>query len=113
MTCSSVPRTLPLASIAAHKERLPTRIVWRQNRGVAKRNLTITVDEDVARWARVKAAEEDTSVAQLVGDMLRERMREGAGYDAAMREHLALLRPAVRGGVPRREELHDRRGLRG
>lgn len=80
---------------------------------MAKRNLTITVDDDVARWARVKAAEGDTSVAQLVGDMLREQMREDAGYAAAMREHFALLRPAVRGGMPRREELHDRRGLRG
>jgi len=79
---------------------------------MAKRNLTITVDDDVARWARVKAAEEDTSVAQLVGAMLRERMRKEDGYAAAMREHFALLRPAVRGGLPRREELHDRRGLR-
>ena len=40
------------------------------------RNITITVDEDVARWARIEAAREDTSVSRLVGEMLRERMAE-------------------------------------
>lgn len=49
----------------------------------ARRNMTITVEEDVARWARVKAAEQDTSVARLVGEMLRSspalrRQRRGA-----------------------------------
>lgn len=33
------------------------------------RNVTITVDDEVARWARVRAAEEDTSVSHLVGDL--------------------------------------------
>ncbi len=80
---------------------------------MAKKNLTITVDDEVARWARVKAATEGTSVARLVGDMLRERMREDVGYATAMREHFALLRPAPRGGVPRRDDLCDRRALRG
>ena len=32
-------------------------------------NMTITADEEVLRWARVKAAESNTSVAQLVGDL--------------------------------------------
>jgi predicted nucleic acid-binding protein len=40
------------------------------------RIITITVDEDVARWARIEAAKEDTSVSRLVGEMLRERMAE-------------------------------------
>jgi hypothetical protein len=38
------------------------------------RNITITVDEDVARWARIEAGKEDTRVSRLVGEMLRERM---------------------------------------
>jgi hypothetical protein len=37
------------------------------------RNITITVDEDVARWARIEAAKEDSNVSRLVGEMLRER----------------------------------------
>ena len=40
------------------------------------RNITIAVDEDVARCARIEAAKEDTSASRLVGEMLRERMAE-------------------------------------
>ena len=38
------------------------------------KNVTITLDEEVARWARIIAAEQNTSVSRLVGEMLREKM---------------------------------------
>lgn len=80
------------------------------------RNVTITLEEDVARWARIKAAEADTSVARLVGDMLKEQMRRDTDYEAAMREYFAVIRPQPRSWVdgrrPTRDELHDRRKLR-
>jgi predicted nucleic acid-binding protein len=41
------------------------------------RNITSAVDEDVARWARIEAAKEDSSVSRLVGEMLRERITRG------------------------------------
>ena len=78
------------------------------------KNLTITVDEEVARWARVRAAERDQSVSRLVGEMLREKMGEERGYEAAMREYLAR-RPARlkrSGRYPSRQELHERPSLR-
>ena len=56
--------------------------------------MTITLDEEVARWARIRAAERDTSVSRLVGEWLRERMLEDQAYETAMREYLA--RPARR-----------------
>jgi hypothetical protein len=52
------------------------------------RNITITVDEDVARWARIEAAKEDTSVSRLVGEMLREQMAEEENYEKAMKRAL-------------------------
>jgi hypothetical protein len=52
------------------------------------RNITITVDEDVARWARIQGAKEDTSVSRLVGEMLRERMAEEENYEKAMKRAL-------------------------
>lgn len=81
----------------------------------SKRNVTITLDESVARWARVRAAERDTSVSSFVGELLRERMVEEETYEAAMSEYLSAeprsLKPA--GAVyPTREELHERRRLR-
>ncbi|HYU40698.1 MAG TPA: DUF6364 family protein [Vicinamibacteria bacterium] len=78
---------------------------------MALRNVTITLDEDVVRWARIRAAERDTSVSRLVGELLREKMREDQGYEAAMREYLA--RPARKlrktgAKYPRRADLYGR-----
>ena len=77
-----------------------------------RRNMTITLQEDVARWARIKAAAQDTSVSQLVGDMLEEEMRREGSYDAAMRDHFAMVTPVKfekpGGRFPRRDELYDR-----
>ena len=44
------------------------------------KNMTITVSEDAARWARKKAAEENTSVSKLVGRMLEDQMRTTDEY---------------------------------
>jgi hypothetical protein len=76
-------------------------------------NLTISTDEEVLRWARVKAAEENTSVARLVGDLLKERMRADRGCLAAKRRFLgAKPRILSRSSYPGRDELHDRSSLR-
>jgi hypothetical protein len=38
------------------------------------RNVTVTLEEDVAQWARIEAAKRDTSVSRLLGELLKERM---------------------------------------
>lgn len=75
--------------------------------------MTITVEEHVARWARLEAARKDTSVSRLVGEMLKERMGEEDEYEKAMRGALAR-KPLFRseGKRPTREELHDRARIR-
>ena len=40
------------------------------------KNVTITLDEQTAVWARVYAARHDTSVSRLIGEMLERRMPE-------------------------------------
>ena len=63
--------------------------------------------------ARVKAAEEHTSVARLVGELLKERMRTERGYQAARRRFLGAKPRILSGGpYPSRDELRDRSGLR-
>jgi hypothetical protein len=79
------------------------------------KNVTITLDEETASWARIYAAERNMSVSRLVGDMLRERMHEMREYDEAMRRFLA--RKPVRLGrsgqrYPTRDDVHDRSRLR-
>jgi plasmid stability protein len=75
------------------------------------KNVTITLDEKVARWARIRAAEQNTSVSRLVGELLQEKMRQEEDYRLAMEQYLAqeprmLKKAGAR--YPRREELHDR-----
>jgi len=76
-------------------------------------NLTITADEEVLRWARIRAAEGNTSVARLVGDLLKEHMQEERGYENAKRRFLGKkARVLSKGAYPSRSELHDRPRLR-
>ena len=51
-------------------------------------NRTIPADDAVLRWARLRAAEGNTSVARLVGDLLKEHMQEERGYENAKRRFL-------------------------
>ena len=77
------------------------------------RNVTVTLEEDVARWARIEAARRDTSVSRLLGELLKERMTAQDGYERAMRSALKR-KPFLRstGRYLTREEAHDRSRLR-
>lgn len=78
------------------------------------RNVTLTLDEETAQWARIEAARRDMSVSRLLRELLQEHMRSQKAYDRAMRRYLSRpLSPLKRDGAyPSREELHDRAGLR-
>ena len=43
------------------------------------RNVTVTLEQDVAQWARIEAARRDTSVSRLLGELMKERMGKLAG----------------------------------
>jgi hypothetical protein len=47
------------------------------------RNITITLEEKVARWARIEAATRDTSVSRFLGDILKERMMQSENNEGA------------------------------
>ena len=75
------------------------------------KNVTITLDEETARWARIRAAEQNTSVSRLVGEMLRDQMRHDEAYRLAMQEYLGLepkMLKRAETGYPRRDDLHER-----
>jgi hypothetical protein len=77
------------------------------------KNVTITLEEEVAQWARVYAAKHNTSVSQLLGQILKEKMAHDDEYESAMNRYLSR-RSTIRskGRYPKREELHDRKSLR-
>ena len=77
------------------------------------KNVTITLEDEVARWARVKAAEENSSVSQLVGNLLRGFMQQRERFDRARREFTRLGSSVISDSpYPSREDLHDRAGVR-
>ncbi len=77
------------------------------------RNVTVTLEEKVARWARIEAARQDTSVSRLLAGILKERMKEKDSYERAMQQALGR-KPFLKtdGRYLSREEVHDRARLR-
>jgi hypothetical protein len=77
------------------------------------RNVTITLDEEVALWARVRAAEANTSVSRLLGEELRRMMRQQQQFDRARRDFQRIESAVISDRpYPRREDLHDRSSVR-
>ena len=74
------------------------------------KNVTITMDDKVADWARIEAARRNTSVSRLVGEMLAEKMRHDDAYERAMNDWLSARRDWKSDGspYPTRDEVHER-----
>ena len=79
------------------------------------KNVTVTLPEEVARWARIEAAKRGTSVSRMLGEMLRAKMEAELAYGRSLRSFGSVVpRPLRKDGesLPTREELHDRAGIR-
>ena len=73
------------------------------------KNVTVTMEDSVAEWARMEAARRNTSVSRLIGELLAEKMRHDDAYERAMREALEFKSwGASDGRYPTREESHQR-----
>jgi hypothetical protein len=72
------------------------------------KNVTVTMEDSVAEWARLEAARRNTSVSRLVGEMLTEKMRHDDAYERAMNEWRQRERPlfSIGGPYPKREEIY-------
>jgi hypothetical protein len=77
---------------------------------MVRRNLTLQLDEDVIRRAKVVAAKRGTSVSGLVARELEELVARDARYEEASRRAGEIMAGAQpRGGRTwRRDELHNR-----
>jgi hypothetical protein len=76
-----------------------------------KANVTLKLDSDLLREARVLAAEEGRSVSALLTDRLEAIIRDRKAFEKARRRALARLREGLdlRWTPPRsRDELHER-----
>ncbi|MBV8503651.1 MAG: CopG family transcriptional regulator [Paucibacter sp.] len=73
------------------------------------KNVTVTMEDAVADWARMEAARRNTSVSRLVGELLAEKMRHDDAYERAMREALEFKSWGTSSGpYLRRDEIYTR-----
>jgi hypothetical protein len=75
------------------------------------KNITITLDDQTAEWARAEAAAKGTSLSRYVSDLLRRQLPKAQSYEASMqrwmaREPWTLRHPGEK--LPTREEIYDR-----
>jgi hypothetical protein len=56
------------------------------------KNVTVTMEDAVADWARMEAARRHTSVSRLIGELLAEKMRHDDAYERAMQDWLSRER---------------------
>ncbi len=79
-----------------------------------KRNITLSLDGELLRKARVVAARRHTSISRMLGQELKRMVEEIEGYDSAKRRALGKLKAGFHLGGTKpapREELHERRDL--
>jgi len=75
------------------------------------KNVIITLDEQVALRAPIKAVERNVSLSRLVGELLHKKMLEEEQYQTLMQYYLSQpLQPLKAPGTsyPDRDELYDR-----
>jgi hypothetical protein len=76
-----------------------------------KTNVTLKLDADLLREAKILAAEEGTSVSAMLANRVEELVRDHRGFDRARRRALGRLRhaPTLDWRRPAsRDELHER-----
>src|SRR5258707_12592450 len=103
---------LPIRVIRGiHILRAARRIRGLDTEDAMKQNLTISLDRQTIRKAKIVAARRDTSISGLLARQLEILVGEEEAYERAERQAVALLDQGFHlgGGAPAsREELHER-----
>jgi len=74
------------------------------------KNITITLENDVAHWSKVWAAEHNTSVSRILGDLLKQMKKNKTGYSKAMQQFLNVEAQPLKQSeaYPSRDDLYER-----
>jgi len=84
--------------------------IFVQHYNRAMKNITIKLENDVAHWSKVWAAEHNTSVSQILGQLLKQMKKEKTGYAQAMQQFLDVEASPLKisGKYPSRDNLYER-----
>ena len=80
-----------------------------------KQNITLSIDKQLLKQARVCAAQRGTSVSAMLAEELRTMVERDVAYERAMAGALEMLKTPLALGCAHtwnREDLYDRKGLR-
>ena len=74
------------------------------------KTVTVSLPVEIAQWARIWAAEHDTSVSNMLRCLLEEKMEREQTYPKAMSSFLSRKPKKLKtsGSYPSRESLHER-----
>lgn len=77
----------------------------------ARQNLTVQLDRETIRKAKILAAKQGTSVSGLIAAQIQASVQAEDAYEAARRGALELLERGFHlgGGHVKRDELYERR----
>jgi hypothetical protein len=76
-----------------------------------KQNITLSLEKELLKKAKLMATKKETSVTKLLTDQLNKMISEEDEYESAKKRALANLKKGFHlgGHIPcRREELHER-----
>ena len=74
------------------------------------KNITIKIEDDIAHWSKVWAAEHNTSVSRILGDLLKQMKKQKTGYTKAMQQFLDVEAQPLKTSnhYLLRDDLHER-----
>ena len=79
-----------------------------------KQNITLSLDKELIRQAKILAAQKSTSISALLAEELTRLVQKDDAYQQAMEKAFASMEKGYRfgGKYPSREELYDRQNFR-
>jgi hypothetical protein len=76
-----------------------------------KQNITLSLDRELIQFARVLAAQRQTSVSRMLSEELQKLIEDSKNYERAKRQALGYITTGFHLGgkaMVSREELHER-----
>ncbi len=76
-----------------------------------KQNITLSLEKDIIKKGKVIAAQKETSVSKMIGDLLRQLVEKEDQYEAAKQSALQSLKKGFHLGGHikwKREDLYER-----
>jgi hypothetical protein len=77
-----------------------------------KQNITLSIEKELLKRAKLIAAKKEISVTKLLTEQLAKIVLEDDQYNSAKKRALAMLKRGLHLGgsiIAKREELHERR----